>query len=153
LIELRAPRLHDDGDTVTELIRDIHAVYESTRDEFITSEDMVQELTADLTAPWCEWRRGQPMTQAALARQLKDVGVLPYRKQVSRKHARGYERRQFEDLFRRYLGPEAVGAPQQPEAVDPAPQQPEAVDPAPQQPDAGDPRAFRLTRRERGLEP
>jgi len=53
------------------LLSDIREVLEAKATTRIFSQDLVDALVAMEDRPWCEWRRGRPMTQNSLARLLR----------------------------------------------------------------------------------
>ena len=72
--------------------------------EKISSKDLVLELTHSEDRPWCEWKKGKPMTQNSLAKQLKNFGIKSKKMRVGDENIRGYERSDFDDAFNRYIG-------------------------------------------------
>jgi len=66
----------------------------------------VAHLLIDLEErPWCEWKRGNPMTANNLAKQLTTFGIRSktIRTGVPSKPLKGYELKQFTDSFDRYI--------------------------------------------------
>ena len=53
--------------------------------------------------PWCEWKRGKPMTKNSLARLLKPFKIKSKKIRTLDSTPRGYERNDFIDAFSRYL--------------------------------------------------
>ena len=54
-------------------------------------------------APWAEARRGKPINPNWLSRRLKPFDVKPKNLRVEGKVSKGYELRDFDDAFGRYL--------------------------------------------------
>lgn len=84
------------------LLRDIKAIFEDTLKTRILSRDLVHELVKLEERPWCEWKKGQPMTQISLAKILRTFGI--HSKDVrAGMVGRGFEIEQFQDIFKRYI--------------------------------------------------
>jgi putative DNA primase/helicase len=93
------------------LLADIHAIFEASDHlERIASTDLAKRLIDMDDRPWAEmWPNDKPITPNRIARMLAVRGVAITPKQIrfsptdSRK---GYERWQFDEAFRRFLGVE-----------------------------------------------
>jgi Protein of unknown function (DUF3631) len=103
IIGLRRVAQAEDGDRRVDLLGDIRAAYDECGKDFLASNKLVEALTRDESSQWCEWRRGDPITSAALARQLKHFHIYPHAVQIAGVQTRGYRRTQFEEAFERYL--------------------------------------------------
>jgi len=86
------------------LLSDIREILNKGRWVKISSAELTDKLVALEERPWCEWRRGSPMTQNSLSRMLggfniksKSIKVDDYRV------VRGFDTTQFSDAFSRYL--------------------------------------------------
>jgi hypothetical protein len=69
----------------------------------------VGALTSDETAEWTDWKHGKPISQTQLASVLGGrggFGIPVTRPYTQGKRLRGYERKNFEDPWKRYLPPE-----------------------------------------------
>jgi hypothetical protein len=64
---------------------------------------LVDELVADTTSEWAEWRNGKPISQRQLANLLKPFRIFPDRVQIGTQQVRGYQRAWFEDAWDRYI--------------------------------------------------
>jgi len=95
---------HLEPDISTLLLTDIREIFNSHNINKITSVDLVSNLITPKDKPWCEIRHGRPMSQIGLANMLKKYGIRPktVRHNGSTSH-RGYELKQFQDTFDRYL--------------------------------------------------
>src|SRR5262249_57593688 len=105
------------GDTTAEeaniqLLADIQDYFAEREVDRAFSADLVKALVALEGRPWAEWGRAEkPMTQHALARQLKkfEVGdhtpIAPGSIRIGNDTSKGYLRSQFDDAFQRYLLP------------------------------------------------
>lgn len=101
------------------LLQDIKSIFdelkakEPPRDELdeaikrkpirISSSELVEKLIALEERPWCEWKKGFPMTQNSLAKLLKAFRIESKNIRIFNKTVRGFEYAQFEDAFNRYL--------------------------------------------------
>jgi hypothetical protein len=91
-----------DEDTITQtLLRDIRTILGSN--EKIFSKELVADLIAIEDHPWCDWRRGKPITPNGLARLLKPFGILSKTIRIDDDTSKGYTGEQFVDTFNRYL--------------------------------------------------
>ena len=72
---------------------------------FVLSKTLLHVLLQRTESPWSEWRHGKPLTEAGLARILKEVSIVP--SHSPDKRSRGYYRDRFLDPWSRYCG----GAP------------------------------------------
>jgi putative DNA primase/helicase len=108
------------------LLADIHWIFHGkpeTRDgkivteyepvDKISSAELVDHLSKMENRPWSEWKRGNPITQAALARQLATFPVLSGTIRLEGGLTlKGYKREDFEETFQCYLSPQTVTASQ-----------------------------------------
>lgn len=76
-------------------------------DERIFSKDLVERLRAMNDRPWPEAQRGRPITERWLARLLGRFGIHPKTLRIGSDRAKGYEARDFEEVFERYV-PDSV---------------------------------------------
>ena len=66
------------------------------------SRDLVNELVKLEERPWCEWRKGNPLTQNGLAKILRTFAI--HSKDIRTGIVgRGFNLEQFEDVFKRYI--------------------------------------------------
>ncbi|MBS0300471.1 MAG: DUF3631 domain-containing protein [Proteobacteria bacterium] len=87
-----------------ELLADIQEVFESKRASKISTADLINALTEDTEKSWATYNRGKPLSPKQLANKLRDYGI--YSKSIwlgYGKTPKGYELKQFEDAFDRYL--------------------------------------------------
>jgi putative DNA primase/helicase len=88
-----------------QLLQAFGAIFATGRRE-VTSQEVVDAITADPTSQWVEYNRGGPITQRQVAHLLEPYDIFPVaihptkRSTVTR---RGYQSRQFEDAFSRYV--------------------------------------------------
>jgi len=84
------------------LLEDIKYIFESTKKEKIFSADLVRDLINLEERPWCEWKRGSPMTQNSMAKILKTFGIHSKDIRIGAVK-RGYVFSDFEDAISRYV--------------------------------------------------
>lgn len=85
----------------TKLLEDIKEAFGNK--ERLFSSELVKILVSDEDNIWCEWRHGQPMTANSLSRLLKPYKVKPKTIRINIERKKGYELKQFEEVFGRYL--------------------------------------------------
>lgn len=87
-----------------ELLADIQEVFESKRTSKISTADLINTLIEDTEKSWATYNRGKPLSPKQLANKLRDYDI--YSKSIwlgYGKTPKGYELKQFEDAFDRYL--------------------------------------------------
>ena len=87
------------------LLADIREVLASYRDRYISSAKLLELLFKDSEMGWDSYNRGFPLTARQLAKNLSSYGIRS--KTVRMRDAstpKGYEVREFEEVFKRYLG-------------------------------------------------
>jgi putative DNA primase/helicase len=108
--EARAAALAISGDgegdlsTNEELLSDIRDIFLADGGDRISMADLLERLCADDTAPWATWSHGRSISVRQLGKKLADFGVIARSMRVSGRVQKGFERSQFEDAWRRYLG-------------------------------------------------
>ena len=89
-----------------ELLTDIRRILQSCRHHNnVSSKSLVDNLVIMEERPWCEWRRGSPMTQNSLARLLKPFVIKSKDIRIDGRVSRGFHKSDFSDVFSRYLPP------------------------------------------------
>lgn len=99
-----------DGDEASKGIRvleDIRQVFAEHDTETLFSSGLSEALNEIETSPWAEWSRGRGLTPTTLANLLHPHGVKPRSVRIGDETRKGYKREQFEDLWLRYIGPDA----------------------------------------------
>lgn len=106
----------EDADVSIELLRDLSEfVSQALPDDAISSEALIQYLTADSDRPWADWRGGKPITARGLARILGPLGAHPDRHETKRGRVRGYRVSALRDALVRYLPDYASKCPSGPD--------------------------------------
>ncbi|GEN22181.1 hypothetical protein HCU01_01300 [Halomonas cupida] len=93
------------SDINVELLKDVKSVFEGKGVESIFSAALTEALCADGDAPWGTCDKGKPMRQRQLASRLKGFGIRPQQIRIGEGTKKGYYRRQFQEVFKRYLSP------------------------------------------------
>lgn len=87
-----------------ELLADIQEVFETKSVTKISTAELINALIEDEEKSWATYNRGKPLNPKQLAKKLKDYSI--YSKSVwlgYGKTPKGFELKQFEDAFDRYL--------------------------------------------------
>lgn len=105
-VKLFASSDADDQNIGVRLLADIRLVFDDKEADRIFSEDLVSALAKIETSPWAEWKNAKPMTVIQLARLLKSFKVSPHTVRDGDITQKGYERKDFDDAWGRYLRPE-----------------------------------------------
>ena len=87
--------------TVELMLHDIKRVWPGD-EPFVPSKTLLHLLLRRTESPWSEWRNGKPLTEAGLARILKEFSIVP--SHGPDKRSRGYYRDRFLDPWSRYCG-------------------------------------------------
>jgi putative DNA primase/helicase len=74
--------------------------------ERIFSKTLVEQLREMAERPWPEARRGKPISEQWLAKQLANFRIYPKTLRIGEERAKGYQAVQFRNAFERYLPPE-----------------------------------------------
>lgn len=95
------------------LLADIKDIFESGRRERISTEDLLFALHAMEDRPWPEWNRGKPISARQVSTKLKPFGISSKTLRVGYGNPqKGYDLKDFEDVFPRYLPDLSVTASQ-----------------------------------------
>ena len=86
-----------------QILNDIREVFSQRDRERLSSDEIVSGLVDMEERPWCEWKRGHPLTKNSLARLLKPYSIKSKQIRFGGSNHRGYELSQFNDAFARYL--------------------------------------------------
>ncbi|NVM57204.1 MAG: DUF3631 domain-containing protein [Desulfobacterales bacterium] len=65
--------------------------------------DLLSVLHEAEDRPWCEWKKGKPMSPHSLATQLRPYGIKPRQIRFGDENLKGYYLETFLDAFSRYL--------------------------------------------------
>jgi hypothetical protein len=96
-----------EGDSIgTLLLSDIRRTFITKDTDRLPSAELASALAGIETSPWGEWSHGKPITPIGVARLMKPFEIRPHPVRDGAKVSRGYEKSDFEDAWRRYLGPD-----------------------------------------------
>ena len=103
LLELFTTDAEEYQNTGTQLLADIRDIFDEAGCEGIQTKELIRQLRGREESPWSDYHHGKALTANALAQVLK-----PYKIQTRvwwevGRTVRGYQRRDFEDAWRRYL--------------------------------------------------
>lgn len=87
----------------TELLADLQEVFETKRVPRITTADLIEALCADDEKPWGTYNRGNPIKPRQISTRLREYGIHSNTLRFGNNTAKGYDRKQFDDAFSRYL--------------------------------------------------
>jgi len=104
MFALEGAKEAEDNDLKIQLLRDIRECFKEKGDK-ISSADLIDFLCNLAHKPWCEINRGRPITQAKLAKFLKEFGIKPKLLRIENGPCRGYELSQFLKVFNSYIPP------------------------------------------------
>lgn len=91
--------------TGNELLSDIQQVFELKKLERISTAGLIAALIEDDEAAWATYNRGRPLVPRQLARMLAGYGIKSKNIRMNYEQAKGYDREQFTDAFKRYVAP------------------------------------------------
>jgi putative DNA primase/helicase len=90
----------------TMLLADIRDIFERTEADPIPAADLVEALVEMEDRPWREFNPGgKPITTVKVGRILRRFGISTAPKRHGNDVFRGYDRRDFSEVFARYLTP------------------------------------------------
>jgi hypothetical protein len=103
LLELFATDAEEYLNTGTQLLADIRDIFDEAGVEVIQTKELIRQLRQREESPWSDYHHGKALTAYALAHILK-----PYKIQTRvwwevGRTVRGYQRRDFDDAWSRYL--------------------------------------------------
>jgi putative DNA primase/helicase len=102
-----------------QLLEDIREVLSGYKERYIPSADLLELLNENMDMDWAHYNRGQPITARQISRHLGGYGIKPKTVRMKADYTpKGYEVREFEDAFNRYL-PERIDEPTQEEKTPP----------------------------------
>lgn len=96
-IEEHAPSINE------ELLSDIKAVFDRTRQSRIFSTDLLEYLCADEETAWATWNKGRPMNARQLSKRLEGFGIVPKNVRIGTGQRKGYDLTDFHNAFIRYI--------------------------------------------------
>jgi putative DNA primase/helicase len=92
-----------EGDALGTLLMDIAILFLRTDKERVFSKLLVAWLESFEDRPWMELRKGKAITELWLAQQLRRYGVRPKTMRIGEERAKGYEKEDLKEVFRRYI--------------------------------------------------
>lgn len=110
MANLESDGINDAASIGQKLLTDIKSIFDTRQCEKISSELLVSVLVGMPEQPWCEWRRGRPMTQNSLARLLKPYGISSTQIRFPDSNKKGYYRSAFDDSFKSYVDEGYIGS-------------------------------------------
>jgi putative DNA primase/helicase len=86
-----------------ELLTDIQELFEVETTDRVSTAELIRSLIADEEKPWATYNRGQPIRPRQISRMLKEFNIISKSIRIGPSTPKGYEKKQFEDAFARYL--------------------------------------------------
>ncbi|NYH09687.1 DUF3631 domain-containing protein [Pseudomonas moraviensis] len=93
-----------------ELLNDIRTIFTEKHALKMFGEHLLVALLADEEAPWATWNRGRPMTRRQLTARVEGFGVKSKDVRIGVVVKKGFERSDFEDVWKRYLPATSLAA-------------------------------------------
>lgn len=94
----------DDLSIGEQLLQSIRDAFERDRSDKLSGEELLSRLVCEEDGPWATWNKGKPMSAQQLRKRLAAYNIEKKKIRIdSYTTARGFERRQFEDAWSRYL--------------------------------------------------
>ncbi|MFC1542915.1 DUF3631 domain-containing protein [Candidatus Neomarinimicrobiota bacterium] len=92
-----------------QLLEDIQAAFkEISNPDKIKTEDLLQYLNSLEDHPWCEWKKGNPMSARNLSTLLRPFGIKSKDYRFNGEVKKGYAISEFKESFLRYLPPQSA---------------------------------------------
>lgn len=85
------------------LIQDIQKIFKDRKCETLWTCDLIEALVKIEDRPWDEWRKGKPISGTSVANLLNPFEIKSGEIRQGDKNRRGYELKQFADVFKRYV--------------------------------------------------
>ena len=93
----------DDDNIRIILLQDIKKVFDERGCKRLWTQNLLEALISVEDRPWCEWKKGKPITPAGLAKMLKPFGIASVQIRQGDKNRFGYKLEQLKDVFDRYI--------------------------------------------------
>ena len=100
MVKIEAGKEDDSARVI--LIQDIQKIFKDRKCKTLWTKNLIEALVKMDDRPWAEWKRGKPLSGASLSRLLKPFEIKPGEIWQNDKNKRGYELKQFDDVFKRY---------------------------------------------------
>jgi putative DNA primase/helicase len=91
------------------LLSDVRDAFAAREAETLTTQELLDHLTALEEREWSELNRGKPVSKSWLSRQLGKFGLCS--DNLGDRRLKGWRIETFEDVFRRYLSPPLADPP------------------------------------------
>lgn len=87
-----------------QLLEDVREILQAYNKRYIPTVDLLTMLNQDPNMDWCRYNHGQALTARQLSKYLSAYGIKPKTVRMSNDYTpKGYEVREFEEAFGRYL--------------------------------------------------
>ena len=105
---LSGPGVAEENSGGVQLLWDLRDFFQKTKQDFLSSEDVVEKLLEMEERRWGEWKKGKPITKIQVAAILRKFRVRPKQCRLGSDPVRGYELTDLQDPFARYLASDSV---------------------------------------------
>ena len=95
----------EEHDAIGLLLVYLQCLFQNAKQDRFFSRLMVEASNAMPDRPWEDERKGKPIDELWLAKQLRAYGIQPRTVWINGQSAKGYTREDFEDVFGRYAPP------------------------------------------------
>jgi putative DNA primase/helicase len=85
------------------LLQDIKTHFEASTLDHVSTKNLLSHLTADAEKPWAEYSHGRPITDKHVAQLLREFKIRSRNVGPEGKQSKGYQKKDFEDAWGRYL--------------------------------------------------
>lgn len=107
-------RTNDATSLGTELLADIESIFVTKQCDKISTADLIRALCGDEERPWAGYNRGHQIRPNQMARLLAEYKIYSKTIRISFANTpKGYELKQFEEAFKRYISSENDATPPQ----------------------------------------
>lgn len=111
-LKISASNIGTANDSGNELLADIREAFETSETDKLSTLNLINTLLLDEERPWASYNRGKPITPRQVAKKLSSYGVTSKTLRDGYLTFKGYEYKQFDDVFNRYLPREEKDASQ-----------------------------------------
>ncbi|WP_292529444.1 DUF3631 domain-containing protein, partial [Methylocystis sp.] len=96
-----------------QLLLSIRDAFDQDGADKLSREELLRRLVGDEEGPWATWNKGKPMSAAQFRKRLAAFAIKTKKVRLNAyTTAQGFERRQFEDSWSRYLDGEDHASPE-----------------------------------------
>lgn len=102
-LKISASNIGTANDSGNELLADIREAFDVLATDKLSTLKLINALLLDEERPWATYNRGKPITPRQVAKRLASYGITSKTLREGYLTFKGYEKKQFDDAFNRYL--------------------------------------------------